>query len=75
MLTEARGAAGKRLGTLLGAVRNYIASYVGDMFPGVTVVYGEGNIGCSYDYFYTTNVNIWWGQDPNKTRIPDAHFL
>ncbi|RMD46945.1 MAG: twin-arginine translocation signal domain-containing protein [Aquificota bacterium] len=75
MLTEGRGAAGKRLGTLLGAVRNYIASYVGDMFPGVTVVYGEGNIGCSYDFFYTTNVNIWWGQDPNKTRIPDAHFL
>ncbi|RUM60123.1 MAG: molybdopterin dinucleotide-binding protein, partial [Persephonella sp.] len=75
MLTEARGAAGKRLGTLLGAVRAYIASYVGDMFPGVTVVYGEGNIGCSYDFFYTTDVNIWWGQDPNKTRIPDAHFL
>ena len=75
MLTEARGAAGKRLGTLLGAVRAYIASYVGDMFPGVSLVYGEGNIGCSYDFFYTTNVNIWWGQDPNKTRIPDAHFL
>ena len=75
MLTEIRGAAGKRLGTLLGAVRPYIASYVGDMFPGVSVVYGEGNIGCSYDFFYTTDVNIWWGQDPNKTRIPDAHFL
>jgi anaerobic selenocysteine-containing dehydrogenase len=75
MLTEARAASGKRLGTLLGAVRPYIASYVGDMFPGVSLVYGEGNIGFSYDFVYTANVQIWWGMDPNKTRIPDAHWV
>jgi len=75
MLTEARAASGKRLGTLLGAVRPYIASYVGDMFPGTSLVYGEGNIGFSYDFVYTANVQIWWGQDPNKSRIPDAHWV
>jgi len=75
MLTEARAASGKRLGTLLGAVRPYIASYVGDMFQGVSIVYGEGNIGCSWDFQYVTDVQVYWGMDPNKTRIPDAHFV
>ncbi len=75
VLTEARAASIKRLGTLLGAVRPYIASYVGDMFPGVSVVYGEGNIGCTYDFIYTTDVAVFWGCNPNVSRIPDAHFL
>lgn len=75
LLTEARAASIKRLGTLLGAVRPYIASYVGDMFPGVSVVYGEGNIGCTYDFIYTADVNVFWGCNPNTSRIPDAHYL
>lgn len=75
ILTEARAASIKRLGTLLGAVRPYIASYVGDMFPGVSVVYGEGNIGCTYDFIYQTNVAVFWGCNPNTSRIPDAHYL
>ncbi len=75
VLSEARGAAFKRLGTLLGAVRPYIASYVGDMFPGTSVVYGEGNIGCSYDFMYGTQVQIYWGCNPNVSRIPDAHYV
>lgn len=75
VLTEARAASIKRLGTLIGAVRPYIASYVGDMFPGVTVVYGEGNIGCTYDFVFTTNVAVFWGCNPNTSRIPDAHYL
>ena len=75
MLTEGRAASGKRLGTLLGAVRPYIASYVGDMFAGVSVVYGEGNVGCTWDFQYVTDVQVYWGMDPNKTRIPDAHFV
>lgn len=75
VLTEARAASIKRLGTLLGAVRPYIASYVGDMFPGATVVYGEGNIGATYDFVYGANVNIFWGCNPNTSRIPDAHYL
>lgn len=75
ILTEARAASVKRLGTLLGAVRPFIASYVGDMFPGVTVVYGEGNLGCTYDFLYQSNVNVFWGCNPNTSRIPDAHYL
>ncbi len=75
LLTEARAASIKRLGTLLGAVRPYIASYVGDMFPGVSVVYGEGNIGCTWDFIYGADVNVFWGCNPNTSRIPDAHYL
>ncbi len=75
ILTEARAASVKRLGSLIGAVRPYIASYVGDMFPGVSVVHGEGNIGCTYDFVYKTNVAVFWGCNPNTSRIPDAHYL
>jgi len=75
MLSEARAASVKRLGTLLGAVRPYIASYVGDMFPGVSVVYGEGNLGCTYDFIYGADVALFWGCNPNTSRIPDAHYL
>jgi complex iron-sulfur molybdoenzyme family reductase subunit alpha len=75
LLTEARAASVKRMGTLLGAVRPYVASYVGDMFPGVSVVYGEGNVGCTYDFIYTTNVAVFWGCNPNSSRIPDAHYV
>lgn len=75
ILTEAKAASIKRLGTLLGAVRPYIASYVGDMFPGASVVYGEGNIGATYDFVYQTDVAVFWGCNPNTSRIPDAHYL
>lgn len=75
MLSEARAASVKRLGTLLGAVRPYIASAVGDMFPGVSVVYGEGNLGCTYDFIYGADVALFWGCNPNTSRIPDAHYL
>ena len=56
-------------------MRPYIASYVGDMFPGVSVVYGEGNLGCTYDFIYGANVALFWGCNPNTSRIPDAHYL
>jgi complex iron-sulfur molybdoenzyme family reductase subunit alpha len=75
MLSEARAASVKRLGTLLGAVRPYIASYVGDMFPGAGLVYGEGNVGCTYDFLYGADVALFWGCNPNTSRIPDAHYL
>ncbi|MCM2334126.1 MAG: molybdopterin-dependent oxidoreductase, partial [Anaeromyxobacteraceae bacterium] len=51
------------------------ASYVGDMFPGVSVVYGEGNLGCTYDFIYGADVAVFWGCNPNTSRIPDAHYL
>ncbi|MFT3912704.1 MAG: molybdopterin-dependent oxidoreductase [Anaeromyxobacteraceae bacterium] len=75
MLSEARAASVKRLGSLLGAVRPYIASYVGDNFPGPGLVYGEGNLGVTYDFFYKTEVAVFWGCNPNTSRIPDAHYL
>jgi complex iron-sulfur molybdoenzyme family reductase subunit alpha len=75
MLSEARAASIKRLGTLLGAVRPYIASYVGDMFPGAALVYGEGNLGCTYDFFFKSDLAVFWGCNPNTSRIPDAHYL
>ena len=75
MLSEARAASVKRLGTLLGAVRPYIASYVGDNFPGSGLVYGEGNLGVTYDFFYKAEVAVFWGCNPNTSRIPDAHYL
>jgi DMSO reductase family type II enzyme molybdopterin subunit len=75
VLTEARAASVKRLGALMGAVRPYIASYVGDMFPGVSAVYGEGNVGCTFDFIYKSNVAVFWGCNPNTSRIPDAHYL
>jgi DMSO reductase family type II enzyme molybdopterin subunit len=75
LLSEARGASFKRLGTMLGAVRPYIASYVGDMFPGTSLVFGEGNVGCSFDFMFNTNVQLYWGCNPNVTRMPDAHYI
>ncbi len=75
LIAEARGASIKRLGALLGAVRPYIASYVGDMFPGVSLVYGEGNIGCTYDFMFGTDVQVYWGCNPNTSRMPDAHYV
>lgn len=75
LLTEGRRAAPMRFGTQLGASRIYPSSYLGDMFSGVSVAYGEGNMGCTYDFVYTANVAIFWGANPNNTRIPDAHFV
>jgi complex iron-sulfur molybdoenzyme family reductase subunit alpha len=48
---------------------------VGDNFPGPGLVYGEGNLGVTYDYFYKTDVAVFWGCNPNTSRIPDAHYL
>ena len=70
MLSEARAASVKRLGTLLGAVRPYIASYVGDMFPGVSVVYGEGNLGCTYDFVYGIRRGALLGLQPQHLAHP-----
>lgn len=75
LLTEGRRGGPLRFSTQLGAVRIYPASYLGDMFSGATVAYGEGNMGCTYDFMYNVNVSIMWGANPSATRIPDAHFV
>ncbi|WP_024955001.1 molybdopterin-dependent oxidoreductase [Sulfurospirillum arcachonense] len=75
LLTEGRRAAPLRFSTQLGAVRIYPASYLGDMFSGAAIAYGEGNLGCTYDFMYTVNTAVFWGGNPSVSRIPDAHFV
>jgi len=75
LLTEGRRGGPLRFSTQLGAVRIYPASYLGDMFSGAAVAYGEGNLGCTYDFQYTLDTAILWGANPDNTRIPDAHFI
>jgi complex iron-sulfur molybdoenzyme family reductase subunit alpha len=75
LLTEGRRAAPLRFGTQLGASRIYPASYLGDMFSGAAVAYGEGNLGCTYDFMYTVDTAVMWGANPSVSRIPDAHFI
>ncbi len=75
LLTEGRRGSVLRFSTQLGAYRIYPASYLGDMFTGSAVAYGEGNIGCTYDFLYTVDTAVFWGGNPNVSRIPDAHFV
>jgi anaerobic selenocysteine-containing dehydrogenase len=75
LLTEGRRGGPLRLSTQLGAVRIYPASYLGDMFSGAAIAYGEGNLGCTYDFMYTVNTAVFWGGNPSVSRIPDAHFV
>lgn len=75
LLTEGRRGGPLRFGTQLGANRIYPASYLGDMFSGAAVAFGEGNVGCTFDFFYNVDVAVFWGNNANVTRIPDAHYL
>ncbi|MCK9161814.1 MAG: molybdopterin-dependent oxidoreductase [Arcobacteraceae bacterium] len=75
LLTEGRRGAPLRFGTQLGATRIYPASYLGDMFSGAAIAYGEGNVGCTYDFLYNVDVAVFWGANPSVSRIPDAHFV
>jgi len=75
LLTEGRRGGPLRFSTQLGAYRIYPASYLGDMFTGSAVAYGEGNVGGTYDFMYNTDVSIFWGGNPSVSRIPDAHFV
>ncbi len=75
LLTEGRRGSVLRFSTQLGAVRIYPASYLGDMFSGAAVAYGEGNLGCTYDFMYTVDTAVFWGGNPSVSRIPDAHFV
>ncbi|WP_234697205.1 molybdopterin-dependent oxidoreductase [Nitrosophilus alvini] len=75
LLTEGRRGAPLRFSTQLGAYRIYPASYLGDMFTGAAVAYGEGNVGCTYDFMYQVDTAVFWGANPSVSRIPDAHFV
>ncbi len=62
LLTEGRRGAPLRFCTQLGASRIYPASYLGDMFSGAAVAYGEGNVGCTYDFFISSKHRcFFWG--------------
>lgn len=75
LLTEGRRGAPLRFSTQLGAIRIYPSSYLGDMFSGAAIAYGEGNLGCTWDFMYTVDTAVMWGGNPSVSRIPDAHFV
>jgi complex iron-sulfur molybdoenzyme family reductase subunit alpha len=75
LLTEGRRGGPLRFSTMLGASRIYPSSYLGDMFSGAAVAYGEGNVGCTYDFMYNVDTAIFWGGNPSVSRIPDAHYV
>jgi len=75
LLTEGRRGSVLRFSTQLGANRIYPSSYLGDMFSGAAVAYGEGNLGCTYDFMYNVDTAVFWGGNPSVSRIPDAHFV
>jgi len=75
VLSQARRAGPLRLGSLLGAIRLYPSSAVGDMFTGATLAYGIPNVGTSLDAWFEMDYILLWGFNPNVTRIPDAHYL
>ena len=72
---EGRGAAPVRLATLLGANMLHSSSYQGDMFSGAVVAYGEGRVGCTYDFIYGADTAIFWGANPSVSHISDAHYI
>jgi len=75
LLTEGRRGGPLRFSTMLGSSRIYPSSYLGDMFSGAAVAYGEGNVGCTYDFMYNVDTAVFWGGNPSVSRIPDAHFV
>lgn len=75
LVSEARRAAPVRFGTQLGATRIYPSSYLGDMFTGATVAYGQNNVGCTWDFMYEVDTAVFWGANPSVSRMPDAHFV
>lgn len=75
LLTEGRRGSVLRFSTQLGANRIYPSSYLGDMFSGAAIAYGEGNLGCTWDFLYNVDVSVHWGGNPSVSRIPDAHYV
>ena len=75
ILSQGRRAGPLRLGSLLGAIRLYPSSAVGDMFTGATLAYGIPNVGTSLDAWFEMDCIVLWSFNPNVTRIPDAHYL
>lgn len=75
VLSEAKRAGPLRLGSLLGAVRLFPSSAVGDMFTGSHLAYGLSVIGVSSEAWYEADYALLLAINPSVARIPDAHYL
>lgn len=75
IISQGKRAGPLRLGSLLGTIRLYPSSAVGDMFTGASLAYGIPNVGHSLDAWFEMDYIILWGINPSVTRIPDAHYL
>src|SRR3990170_3915742 len=75
ILSQGRRAGPLRLGSLMGAIRLYPSSAVGDMFTGATLAYGIPNVGTSLDAWFEMDYIVLWSFNPSVTRIPDAHYI
>ncbi len=68
-------AGGSRLATLLGGVICSFYDWYCDLPPGEPITWGEQTDTCeAADWFHSKYI-VFWGSNPNVTRIPDAHFF
>ncbi len=68
-------ASGARLANLLGGVVGSFYDWYCDLPPGEPITWGEQTDAAeSADWFHSKYI-VFWGSNPNVTRIPDAHFF
>lgn len=68
-------ASGARLANLLGGVVCSFYDWYCDLPPGEPITWGVQTDSCeAADWFHARYI-VFWGSNPNVTRIPDAHFL
>lgn len=68
-------AAGGRLATLLGGVICSFYDWYCDLPPGEPITWGEQTDTCEAADWFNSKYIIFWGSNPNVTRIPDAHYF
>jgi complex iron-sulfur molybdoenzyme family reductase subunit alpha len=66
---------GARLANLLGGVTCSFYDWYCDLPPGEPITWGEQTDTCeAMDWFHSKYI-VFWGSNPNVTRIPDAHLF
>jgi complex iron-sulfur molybdoenzyme family reductase subunit alpha len=68
-------AAGSRLANLLGGVVCSFYDWYCDLPPGEPITWGEQTDSCESADWWHAKYIIFWGSNPNVTRIPDAHYF
>ena len=68
-------AAGGRLATLLGGVICSFYDWYCDLPPGEPITWGEQTDTCEAADWFNSKYIVFWGSNPNVTRIPDAHYF